>query len=201
MSDLKQDESVCGIYMIQGIKGKSKAKIKHLQNIIMKLNQRISDTLISNINVTKNVIGYIYSCNLTNSFIQSTKKLPVMYIDVWWDRSVKKKLLYRLFLYFTITQDINNVDQLINQSLKGTFSFEVLIDNESKPIDTDNNIYKGNEETIQSIKEFVLSNDMKNFHDSLIKIEEDKLAQEYQDEFEQYKTIPKATINLNDYDY
>lgn len=188
----------CGIYCLKGIKYKDQVKIKHIDTIKTSIDNRITDTFIESYTINKNITGQIFACSLTNNFLSSTKKLPMIYIDVWWTRVIQRKLLYRLFLYFTIKEEVKSSKQLINCPLKGIFSIEVSIEDQLNSLD-EINIYPGNKEIKDILINFTKSKNMKLFHKQLSDLEEKKIADKYKNEFKDYEKIPKATIKLKDY--
>ncbi|MCJ7637303.1 MAG: hypothetical protein MUO21_07420, partial [Nitrososphaeraceae archaeon] len=123
-----QEEQLRGIFSLKCFKGGNQAKIEHLENVMLKKAEFIADTKVNEFKVIDGVIGEIYRCNITDTFLMSTKKLPVLYISVTHQKSVQKFLLYRVYIYFTITSDVKSVQDLLDEKVSGKYSTEITID-------------------------------------------------------------------------
>jgi len=195
----RSGDILCTIFNIDGITNSSKVHIKQIASGYMQSNKKISDTQIKSYNISNNIFAQLFRCNITNSFLVTTKKLPVMYINVWWSQSIRKILLYRLFLYFTIKENIESSDQLLKNEIEGKFTMEVMIEGKTRAID-EFETYLGNGKMENILINFTTSDDIKVLHNELITTERKKIADKYAREFEDYKTLPKATISLKDID-
>src|SRR3972149_4932808 len=137
------EESVRGIFSIKCIRNSNRIKIKHLENVSLKKHEYIADTLIDDFKVMPHVVGGIYQCNITDVYLMSSKTQPVFYINVTYERPLKKYLLYRVYLCFTITSEIVNVKDLLKNEIEGKYSLELAIEGKRKELTDKINEYPG----------------------------------------------------------
>lgn len=192
------EERLCGIFTLSGIRNENNVKIKHVTNMNLKTNEHIADTLIEKFDIMKNVRGEIYQCNITDSFLLSSKKLPMSYISVIYEKSLKNILLFRVYLCFTIQSEIKSSKQLLQNKIYGKFDLEIFIENNKKQLDDNITIYPGDEKMFAKFKNFATDEEMKQLAQGLIDDINDKLQKEYEKEFEYY-TIPTKILSLKDY--
>jgi len=198
-------KDICNIYTIQGLNNKKKVIIKYLDTVKLSKDVNLTDTMLETFEIKHNVSGNLFACNITNNYLTSSRKLPMIYIDVWWGRGLQKKMLYRLFLYFNIEQNIKTKNELINKPINGSFSIEIINDNKkyhdiSPPqilnecFDTfpDSSLVK------QLLTDITKKDYMLTYTDKIINDEEKIIASKYSKEMDQYINIPKATIKLSD---
>jgi hypothetical protein len=185
------------VYKIKGIKNTNQIKIIPLGYLLDE--KKMSDTLIEKVDLSKNVSAEIYQCNVTGSYLLSTKKMPVMYIKIISEKTLKTEQLFKIFLYFTITTDLKASNQLINCSLDGKFNLELqLPENKVQVLDDSIDHYVGNKEFIVKMKELLNSDSIKELIKMYIELENKKLEEVYAKEFE-YFGKPKVTISLKEY--
>lgn len=189
---------LCGIFSLEGIQGESKIKINHLNNVTLKEQEHIQDTLIKQYNIMENVVGEIYSCNITDLFLMSTKKLPMLYLNVILEKPLRRILLFRIYLCFTISAKINNSKDLLNSQHDGKFSIEIVLDGKKTEIDKEILKYPGNDEMYDKLTTFVSVDDMKDLISSMVGDIEKKMKDEYAKEFE-YLKPPTNFISLRNY--
>jgi hypothetical protein len=194
----KNNNIVCGVYTLQGVEGKNAVKIKHIDTVYVNETERIQDTCIDGYEISKHIAGTVFACNITNTYLTQSRKQPMIYIDVWWTKYMRKVLLYRLFLYFNIEDDAKSYDEFLKKQLKGTFSIEVTIEDKSMPLEKTIEKFEGNKKMKDLLIKFTKNDKMNELHKDLIATEEHKLTEKFAKEFEGYKTIPKATILLTD---
>jgi hypothetical protein len=194
----EEKEQVCGIFTVQGVKDKKKVKIIHVQNIPLKESEYIADTLLSSYDISDSVKGEIYLCNITHVFLMSSIKLPMLYVSVIYERPLRSVLLFRIYLCFNIETKVQSAEQLLNRSLNGNFSLEICIESQRKEIDNKLEKYPGDEKIIEKLKNFTMTDVMKELNENLIGDANQQLKSEYSKEFE-YDELPKATISLKDY--
>lgn len=201
MSENNQDEQqerVRGIFTLTGVKYQSKIKIHHIKNEVLKHNEYVGDTLVEQFNITKGVIGEIYKCNITDIYIMAYKKLPLFYVNVINERPMRKVLLFKVYLYFTIESEIKTSKQLLQNELDGKFSLEIMIEKSTKELNDKILKYPGDENMYTKLKTFATSEEMKPLIISLVDDVDKKLQQEYEKEFEYYKP-PTKVLSLKDY--
>ena len=169
------------------------------QNVQLQKTEHIPDKLIKKIDIFKGTVAEIYSCNITDSFIMSSKKLPMMYISVIHDKPMRRILLFRVYIYFTIMSDIKSSAQLLNKKINGKFSLEISLEGTTKQLDNQLDKYPGNNEIYEMLSEFVLAPEMQELCKHSISEIDKKLVEEYEKEFEYFKP-PTNIISLKNYD-
>ncbi len=194
------EEVDCGIYNLEGVKGKSAVKIKPIGLMKLRPGEHVRDTPVKAYEIDKSVIGEIVACNITNSYLVSTRTLPMLCATIYWlPSTLRKDVLYRLYLNFTIESEINSQSDMINKKLYGKYSLEVGIGDKRFPLDDyDIKKFKGIEKTIKMLVNFTQSEDMKDLLPSLIETIKKQIAEQYGGQFE-YDNPPKATVRLADY--
>ena len=192
-------EQNCGVYTVIPVDGKKAIKIKQIDVIKLGLNKSINDTLIERYEIAKNVFGEIYACNILDKFLISNKKLPILYINVKYELSLKSILLLRMFLYFDIQMDIKSKKELINYELSGEFTIEAKIQEKQIVLD-ELDSFPGREDVLNKLKSLTTNVEMVEVISNLIEVENEELKKRYEEEFK-YFTIPKNVISLRDYKF
>lgn len=191
-------EVLCNIFTLQGIKNESQIKIKHVDNVTLKEHEFVPDTLVNKFNIDKDINGEIYVCNITNSFLMLSKKLPMTYISVIYEKPLKNILLFRVYLYFTVNEEIKSTKQLLENNINGTFHLEISIENSKKEIKDGITKYPGDEKMQKKLTDFALADEMKELSKNLVAEINEKIKQEYEKEFEYFK-LPTKIISLKNY--
>lgn len=188
----------CGTYKLTGIRGNNKVKIKPMGLIELKPGEGVKDDIVKTFKIKDKVVGIIYSCNIVDSFLVSTKKLPMFYVSVIYDRPLQKIFLMKLYFYFTIESEVKTVKQLINSPLEGKFTVEVSVDGKNRELDNDITVFPGFKTVIKKMEAFVKDPGLEELIDGLLDIEDEKIKKYYKENYGDLK-IPKPTINLKDY--
>jgi hypothetical protein len=183
------------IYNVDGVKNKSAAKIKPIGSLFVEKNDTVKDDHIKAINIRENLTGHIFLCNISNTYLVSTKKYPMMYVIVDYYKSLLRCNLFKLYLFFTVTDNIQMEKKLVNNELTGTFSFEVCINNSYKKIDKTIHTYPGKNKMLQNMKDLLKSDTMQSVIDGMINEVEEKRKKKYAHVFTDYK-IPVPTISF-----
>jgi hypothetical protein len=191
------NERLCGIFNVQGIKNKNQVIVKHLENMKLKSHEYVPDTLIKSYDIIENVTGEIYTCNITDSFLMKTNKLPLMYVSVIYDIPLRRVLLFRTYLYFTIQSDVKNTNQLLNNPLNGKFSIELSLEGSLKEIDNKIDKYYGDEVMQEKLSKFTVTDEMKEIVKGMIDDIHKKIAEQYADELAYY-SLPEKYTSLKD---
>ncbi|AYV77030.1 MAG: hypothetical protein Barrevirus8_16 [Barrevirus sp.] len=196
-------EELRGIFALKCFKG-NKARIIHLDNVMLKQNEFIDDTLVKEFSIIENIpnkdtIGQIYSCNITDIFLMSTKKLPVMYLSVIHQKPIQKFLLYKVYLYYTITNQIKSVNDLLEKKVGGKYSMEIVIDNQRKEIDDPIPEYPGIDKMFEKLETFTKEESMKELTISLVDEINQRTIKQYAKELEHLMKKPDNYISLKNY--
>lgn len=194
-----QEKEISGIFRLYGVKNENKVKINHIENVKLQKNEHIADTVVKKIDIMKDVFAEISLCNIVDSFLMLTKKLPVMYISVIHEKPLRKILLFRIYVFFTITVDVTSSTQLLNDQLDGKFNLEISLEDTKKQLDDQLDKYSGDEEMYEMLTTLVLAPEMQELCKVLVGEINERLAEEYEKEFEYFKP-PTNVISLKNYD-
>jgi len=200
MTENIDHERLTAIFGLNGIKKSRQVKIDHINNMTLSQNQFIADTLIEQYDILENVNGELYHCNITDLFLMTSKKLPMMYVNVIYQQPLRKVLLFRIYLFFTIESEIKDVQQLLTKHITGTFSLELHISDQKKEIDKDLGFYTNNIKMHKKLINFTKAEEMIEMINELVNEVNEKLKQQYQQELEFYK-MPTNIISLKDYKF
>lgn len=85
-------------------------------------------------NITDTIYAKFYRCNIKDSYILTTKMLPVMYASVLYQSQLICGLLFNIFLDFTIKSEIKSEKQLINTILNGQYQLRIKTDDTNSKI-------------------------------------------------------------------
>jgi len=193
--------NVYGVYTVKTYENENAIKIKQLGLLDSTTTKKPADTrLEKTLTIKDNVMGYFFNCNITNNFLVQTKKLPVMYMFLEYNyKNLLRSELFRIFLYFTIEDDIKNEKQLIREKLNGKYTMEILLEDNLEEINTIDQ-FTSSEDMIEQILTFVQSEEIIEVIDDMVK-EKDKLRlEEYGNRFQNIK-IPKPTITIKSKEY
>lgn len=174
-------------YGIHGIINKSKAIIKPLGIIKSNKNEYIRDTFLSKISISDNITGYIFLNNIDEKNLISTKKLPILYASVDYYKSLLKKELFKVYLFFTIEDAIMTEAQLINTELKGTYTFEIEVDGVFKKLDMEMGTFEGKKKICNKLTDILKSNKMSSLYDFLINEIEENRKNKYSEYYSNIK--------------
>ena len=159
------------VFTLNGINSSNSIKIVHTDNITLTPEHKVEDVLIERYDIIPHVSGEMFQCNITDVFLMSSKKLPVMYINVIHDKPLKRFLLFRIYLCFTIekdVKDIKNLKQLLDRPIFGKFSLETSIDGQRQEIDADIGMYTTHTSMRKKLINFTMADDMKELINALI---------------------------------
>lgn len=206
-------EQLCSVYTLNGIKNKDAVRLKHIDTFIKDYNNeseleselepeqlecQLRDTCIKQYNVMKGVVGLVYVCNMTHHFLTTTKKLPMVYIKILRELPLRSIYLMTIKMYFTITSEVHNEEELLNKPLHGTFSIEAYIGDKTIPLDQNITVFPGHEKLINQLIKFTENEDMLDIINDLVEMEDEKLREKAREELEYY-TIPTNVISLKNY--
>lgn len=200
MSNLSKTPMI-GIYSLKGVKNKNKIKITHLDNLEVTPDLCIRDTSLTTYTIDKanSIYGEVFAANISDRELISSKKQPIIYISTFLNKPLKTSALYKIMLYFTITETVKSQADFLSKYLKGFFSLELLKDNQSVTLDMKIDNYPGEEKMLKKLMDFTKTDDMKEIFEDLAYEEEEKIASKYKANFE-FKKAPEPTVNLDDYD-
>ncbi len=196
----KAQTLVLSVYNVEGVRGTSGAKIVRVNDFHKeheKVQDDIIDTLIHrNDRISDKIIGEIRRCNITYSFVMQSKKLPVMYLDVFIEKPLRRIRLFRVYLYFTVQANVKSSDELFGEELEGQFSVELSMEGKSSVLEMVESF--DHDDIILSLKNFVTFIDENEFLEEQVNNINEKLREEYSKEFE-YFQVPQNRISLKNY--
>jgi len=193
----KQVSHITGIFQISGVKGKNSIVINHVKNVNLTNSQYIEDKKEDTFPLLRNVTGELYRCNITHTYLQSTKKLPLYYVVVRYSSKMSITQLFKLVLYFRIDDDIESSNQLLGDELNGKYTLEMDIGENSQEIDSDFGEYQGNKKTKQKLLHITKQEQIIDIvKGMMIKADEEKVK-EMGDPYSNLEP-PKVTISLRD---
>ena len=152
-------------------------------------------------------------------FLQSTKNLPLLYINVIYSKSIIMNILLNITLYFEITSEIISEEQLLNNTIYGNYYIELNIFVPDNPIkkkillndiqqnsNTPNNVplkdnqnfnfnrFPGNDEIITILKEITKSEHIISYMKNIILKNEEIRIKRFGGNYD--CKIPIATVKL-----
>lgn len=190
---MSKSKRLIGIYTAEGIVGTSKIRVEHLDNVAEDV--AIRDTQIKAYNLTPDVFAVIYTCNITNIFLEKSKELPMIYVNVSFNKYLHTFQLYQLYLTFSITSDIKSERELLNKHHKGKYTMYVVIENKKVIIDANINKFDGKDAVINKLIEFTKKPEMMSLVDEFINDITTDLKKKYSGTFGNFK-IPENIISI-----
>lgn len=199
---IMEKEKVHGVFTVRGFRDANQVKIKHLANMTLKPGQQIPDEKIEEFDIVNKgcgkITGTVFKPHISNSYLMSSKKLPVLSVSVINARTLTSFMLYRIIVFFTITQNVKTVNQLLKEKLNGTYSLELQIKDNTQVLD-DALVFYGRDELIEKLKGLTMEDDMKALANDLADESETEFSKMYAIELDAYK-VPDNIVSLKDID-
>lgn len=198
-SDTKKKEGkLCGIYKVTGVRSKSQCKLKYINTIEIQDGQCVPDDNIKNIDIFARVNAEVFDCNITNVFLSSNKKIPLRYMSVLLNKPLRRVLLFRVYIYFTILDEVTSLEQFRNEKLNGKYTMELYVDDQLTELE-ELLVYPGDEEINTKLIKFVTSAETKEFIKTIVEDVNKRFASQYSEDLEYYSQMPTNIISLKDY--
>ncbi len=194
---MSEEKKVSGVFIVNGIKDTNKAKITHVNN--MENNQIINDNFHDSYKIDEDTTGDIYKCNISDRFLMSTKELPLFYINVILKKFMQSTLLFKLCFYFNVESNLQNVEDLLDKEIEGSFSVVILVNNHKKVLNSDIKNFKGDEEHLEQLKKFTKDDQMIDLMNSMKEDIISNLRKQYGDRYHLPSSPPKKIISLKNY--
>lgn len=192
---------VSAIVTLRGIKNTNMIKIKHLANVKLSPTEIVPDEKLDEYDICKRPKGVvkakIYKTHITDSFLMSTKKLPMLYFSVILEQPLRSMLLYKIILYFTIQSNVKSAKELLGGKHKGEYSVEMVINDKVQSLNKSFDEYPGRDTIIKTIKDLISEKETLELTTELAEINEYEMVKMFNQEFETYK-IPEKTVSLKD---
>jgi len=186
-----------GIFNLEGVKDKSQIIIRHIENLKLKEHEYVPDSLIEKYKITDQTFGEIYCCNITDTFLMRSKQLPMILMSVVIEKPMRRILLFRVYLCFTIESKITSAKQLLNSPIDGKFNLELFMDGNKRELDSKILKFVSNEQIYESMKKFVSSDPMRNLIQELTDEVNARLNETYADELDYFTTLPDTVTKLD----
>lgn len=186
-----------GIYEVRCKKGENLSIIKPIGIMELAETESVADEKLESYELSQGLLVEIHKCNITDTALLLTKKLPVLYAAIIYERPLRRILLFRIYVYFTVTDTIKSSKELINHPIKGNFHIELSMNDKKEVIDN-LDFFPGKQEVINKIKEFINMDDMKIIINDIVADVNQKLTEEFREEFEYFKK-PEKVISLKNY--
>ena len=146
--------------------------------------------------LSENITVQFLWCRITDTFLLSTKTLPVINTVIVYQTALVTERLFNIYLDFTITTEITNESQLIKSVLDGEYSLRVQIsETESRIIPIDR--FESLNTLIENITALLETDEMKSIMSKVIEDNRLKRVETLGIDFDQIQ-IPKATYNLTE---
>lgn len=178
-------QEIC-LYTVIGKDDTPTAEIK----LLGKINnpEEVHDTFLEEYTVISHpkVTGQIYACNIVDSYLLSSKKLPILKIDIIYVKKLTSALVLQFVLYFNITEEIKSEEQLIGNAIQGFFSLDIIASTSCNTIDGAMVNYPGNKKIIEIAKQLTLDDSIIKIINSFIEKNEAKRKELYKDEYEDF---------------
>jgi len=194
-----KDHNMTGVFRVEALENRNMVRIHHTDNKNLDMGDFIRDELIDRFNITTNVFGNVFACNITDKFLMSNKTLPIVQILICLEKPLKSAVLYKIALTFTIENTITSFQELIKTRHKGKFALEVIIDNQRRTLEHDVQKYPGEKALIEQLKTIISSTEMSEILNTLIKKQEVIWGSVYKKELEYFADVSKTTISLRNY--
>jgi len=195
----KAQQNVFGVYNVITFDNKNIIKIKQLGVLENGSSQKPKDSIIKDKQVElvqDKLLGYFFTCNITSNFLVRTKKLPVLYMFVEYNHNnIMKAGLFKLFLFFTIEEEVKSEAQLLHNELKGKFTLELEIDNVLEEISVLE--FTSIDNILDDMNSFVKSENMTEIINDMVETTDKERETKYGDMFADCK-IPTVTLSLKD---
>ncbi|AYV83541.1 MAG: hypothetical protein Hyperionvirus8_25 [Hyperionvirus sp.] len=189
------------VFTVRPVKGTNTAIIKCIGHVVgtekiadesLECNKQLDGDKYSYM-ITDTIFARFYHCNVTDIFLLTTKKLPVMYASIMYRTNLIGGLLFNLFIDFTVTTEVKNESNLVGNILEGKYSLRIKSDNDPERI-IELDLYHGQSFMIDIMKSLLESEEMKSLIAKLM--EDRRLARvDYLGSMDDVE-VPKAKYNF-----
>lgn len=111
--------------------------------------------------ITDSIYARFYNCHLKDTFIMTTKTLPVMYASIMYKNELVCGLLMNIFVDFTIKSEVKTEKHLINAPLEGTFAIRIKINDTDPPKVIELDLFHGTDFMIETMIGILETEEMK----------------------------------------
>lgn len=184
-----------GVFSVNPAIKSRQIKINHLGNISN--DDSIIDSVLDKDRI-QNTHFYTesFKCNLSQSYLMSTKSLPILYTNIMYSKSVVIHLIGRATLMCDILEDVQSQEQLLENNLKSRLYLSIELNNaETKTVELDSDSSVESDQDIVKYIKQIVSDDtyIDKFNEILDKKEIERISK-MSLHFNADFRIPKATV-------
>lgn len=143
------------VFSVSGIKRKPQAIVRSLGSVDL-AKHKLNDNEFNTKEMRPNIFEHMFTANIIDDFFLSTLKLPIMYINLGYSKSVISFHILTLKVYFHIPEEKKAMSEkeLMEFKMEGTFSTDLTIDGETIELETFE-IYPGKDEMIAKLERYL----------------------------------------------
>lgn len=196
MENNTNTEKTMMVYSLEGIGGRSRAKLK--KHGYLK-DEDICDTKIKTFKITDEILGDISACNFPLDFLVSTRKLPMLCVNIYHSTNLTRNELLSFFLNFIIddNEDAKSLKDLEKKKLRGTYQVELQIDSHSEVLDKKMKKFTSAKQVALMMESIAKTDEMKLMLEDMILEFEQTKADKLKKEIRQFKK-PENYVNVED---
>lgn len=118
--------------------------------------------------ITDAIYANFFHCNIRDSYVMTSKILPVIYASILYQTSLVCGHLFNIFIDFVIETEIKSEKELVNNALNGKYQLRIKIDDNDKPKIIDLDCFDGTEFVIEMMKNLIETDEMKSIISKLM---------------------------------
>lgn len=145
--------------------------------------------------ITDTIYAKFFRCNIRDSYVMTSRTLPVLYASIMYQNNLICGLLFNMFIDFIIETDIKSEKQLINTNLNGKYQLRIKVNEKGAPKILELDEYDSTEFIIDMMKTLLETEEMKLIISKLME-ERRKERLEKMGSIEEEVDIPKPKYNF-----
>ena len=155
------------VYSLEGIDGRSRAKLMNHGPV---KTSDICDTKIKTFQITDDIMGDVLACNFPLDFLISTRKLPMLCVNIYYSTNLTKNELLSFFLNFIIddNEDAKTLKKLEKKKLRGTYQVEIQIDDHSEILDKRIKKFSSAKQVALMMESIAKTDEMKSMFENMV---------------------------------
>lgn len=185
------------IYGVTGIDNASKIKFYELGEEILDDDQPVNHNRIFGFSVLENVVSDLYVCKYAKeTALKYKSRVPILFLNVWYLTKHTQYLFFQIFLYFKPSDTNISDDDFLSGELDGEFITEVVIDNESRPINQRFDVFPNRQQVVATIMGFVKTQSMKDYIKTMINDYHSKIQNNNRHHINNLLSVPTPTTKI-----
>lgn len=196
MENNTNTEKTVIVYSLEGIEGRSRAKLKkhgHVKEV------DVCDTKIKTFKITDEILGDVLACNFPLEYLVSTRKLPMLCVNIYYSSNLTRNELLSFFLNFIIddNEDAKSLRDLEKKKLRGKYQVELQIDGHSELLDKKIKKFSNAKQVAFMMESIAKTDEIKSMlEDMVLELEQNK-ANKIKNDIRQFEK-PENYINVDD---